>query len=395
MRFVVPAVLLAVSVVAASAQTTETYVFRDSFAPIEGAGNVLVPVSNAKGTIVTSGPDFLNGSFVTETISGSACGSPPTIRAWSFPVTAGLRYDNVAPTVVTGSYSISMLMRFNPMDTGYARLIDFSNSTLDTGIYKLRDGVSFYPVGTFAAGSFVENQDLFITITRDGTSKLVSLYINGTPSGTYVDTGDLYAPSATALYFLLDNTTGSAAIQETDAGVIAYLQLRSTPMAPEEVTANLTTICKAVSCGDGVRSGNEECDDGNRVSGDGCSSFCTIERTGSGCANGPAAATFDSIFCRLDALIARVQAEAGLGTFQAKSVKSLQQAKARAQAAQTATKVKKARKALQQAAKAISGYARRLGSLGARKKLDATVRADFQHAGDPIAADLQTLRGQL
>jgi cysteine-rich repeat protein len=380
----------------ASAQTTETYVFRDSFAPIEGAGNVLVPVSNAQGTIVTSGPDFLNGSFITETISGSACASPPTIRAWSFPVTAGLRYDNAAPTVVTGSYSISMLMRFNPMDTGYARLIDFSNSTLDTGIYKLGDGVSFYPVGTFAAGSFVENQDLFITITRDGASKLVSLYIDGVPSGVYVDAGNLYAPSAaTALYFLMDNTTGSAAIQETDAGVISYLQLRSTPMAPEEVTANLSTICKAVSCGDGVRAGSEECDDGNRVSGDGCSALCTIERTESGCANGPAAATFDSILCRLDALIARVKAEGGLGSFQSKSVKSLQQAMVSTQAAQTATKAKKARKSLQQAAKAITTYAHRLGSLTARKKLDATLRTDFQHAGDPIKADLVTLRSQL
>ena len=67
----------------------------------------------------------------------------------------GLRHANTAPTVVTGSYSISMLMRFNPMDTGYARLIDFSNSTQDTGIYKLGNGVSFFPVGTFAAGSFV------------------------------------------------------------------------------------------------------------------------------------------------------------------------------------------------------------------------------------------------
>jgi len=286
-----------------------------------------------------------------------------------------------------------MLMRFNPMDGGYARLIDFSNSTLDTGIYKLGDGVSFYPVGTFAAGSFVENQDVFITITRDGTSKLVSLYINGVPSGTYVDTGDLYAPSATVLYFLLDNTTGSAAIQETDAGVIAYLQLRSTPMTPEEVTASLSAICTVVSCGDGVVGGTEACDDGNTTSGDGCSAVCTIEQAA--CANGPAAATYDSILCRLDALLTRAKAETRLGAFQAKSVKSLQQAKLRTQSAQTASKAKKARKALQQAAKAIATYAHRLGSLTARKKLDATLRTEFQHAADPIKADLTTLRSQL
>ena len=82
----------------ASAQVSETYPFRDSFDPLEGAGNVLVPVSNATGTIVTSGADFRNGAFVTESISSSACAAAPTVRAWSFPEMAGLRHDNGAPT---------------------------------------------------------------------------------------------------------------------------------------------------------------------------------------------------------------------------------------------------------------------------------------------------------
>jgi hypothetical protein len=129
----------------AGAAVTQTYVFRDDFQALEGGGNALVPVSNATASIVTSGPDFLNGAFVDETISASACATQPTIRAWSFPTTAGLRYDNTSPQIVTGSYSISMLMRYNPMDSGYARLIDFSNSTLDTGIYKVNAGVSFFP----------------------------------------------------------------------------------------------------------------------------------------------------------------------------------------------------------------------------------------------------------
>jgi len=261
----------------AEAQVTETYLFRDSFTALEGGGNVLVPVSNATATIVTTGPDFLNGAFVTETISASACASTPTIRAWSFPVSGGLRHDNTSPTVVTGSYSISMLMRYNPMDGGYARLIDFSNSTQDTGIYKLSNGVRFYPVGFFAAGSFVQDQDLFVTITRDAATQLVSLYINGAASGTYVDTGNLYAPSATVVYFLMDNTTGPAAIGETDPGVIAYLQVRDTPMTPAEVVASLQVICDAVSCGDGIVAGGETCDDGGTTPGDGCSESCAVE----------------------------------------------------------------------------------------------------------------------
>ena len=214
----------------AEAAVTETYVFHDSFAPNEGAGNVLVPVYNGTGTILTAGDTgFVDGAFVTETISASACASTPTIRAWSFPERSGLRHPNTTPTVVTGSYSISMLMRYDPMDGGYGRLIDFSNSTQDVGIYKLSNGVSFFPVGFFAAGSFVSGQDVFVTITRDAATQLVSLFINGAPSGTYSDTGNIYAPLATAIYFLMDNTTGSAPINETDPGTIAYLQVSDVP----------------------------------------------------------------------------------------------------------------------------------------------------------------------
>ena len=54
------------------------------------------------------------------------------------------------------------------------------------------------------------------------------------------------------MYFLMDNTTGNAAIYETDPGVIAYLQVRDTPMTPAEVVASLSAICDAVSCGDGM-----------------------------------------------------------------------------------------------------------------------------------------------
>ena len=362
------------------AQVTETYLFRDSFAPNEGAGNVLVPVSNDTGTILTGGPGFVNGQFATETISASACASTPTIRAWSFPVSGGLRYDNAAPTIVTGSYSISMLMRYDPMDSGYARLIDFSNSTEDTGIYKLGDGVSFYPVGTFASGSFVSGQDVFVTITRDAATQLVSLYINGVPSGTYADTGDLYAPSASTVYFLMDNTTGPAAISETDPGVIAYLQVRDTPMTPAEVTASLSAICDTVASTTTTMQAP------------------TTTTLPGGCEGVPDGPTFASITCRIDALSARVSAESGLGKFQPKLAHSLDIAKSRSETAQGLCgggNLKKTRKRLQQTAKALTQYAHRLAGRPARKKLDDTLRMDFLQAGEAIVPDVKTLRSQV
>ena len=402
-------VLLLASCARPAAAVTETYLFRDSFAPEEGAGNVLVPVSNATGTIVSSGPDFINGSFVTESISAAACASTPSVRAWSFLDKSGLYYPNATPTVVTGSYTISMLMRYDPMDSGYARLIDFSNSTLDTGIYKLSNEVSFYPVGTFAAGSFVQGQDVFVTITRDAGTQLVSLYINGVPSGTYTDTTNLYAPSATVVYFLMDNTTGPANISETDPGTIAYLQIRDVPITAEEVTASLATICQVVSESTTTTTQpptttlpptTTTTHPPTTTTTQPRTTTTTTTLPPQGCAGTPQGATFASILCRLDALAARVQGASGLGSFQSKLAKSLDTARSRTEDAQSlcdagAKNAKKTKKRLQEAGKAVSQYVHRLAGLPARNKLDGTLRTEFLQAGQAIEPDLSSLRAHV
>lgn len=47
------------------------------------------------------------------------------------------------------------------------------------------------------------------------------------------------------------------------------------------VVSGLRSVCTLItvnpSCGNNVRNPNEECDDGNRVSGDGCTSNCFVE----------------------------------------------------------------------------------------------------------------------
>ncbi|MEI8255056.1 MAG: MYXO-CTERM sorting domain-containing protein [Deltaproteobacteria bacterium] len=263
---------------------TETYTFRDTLAPREG-GSSLVPVYNGgpSPAILTEGSTgFVPGSFVTEMISVGACASQPTVRAWSFPARGGFRHPNMAPVVASGSYTISMLVRFHPLTGGYARLIDFSDSTLDTGIYVLGGGVSFYPVGTFAAGSFSDGLDTFVTLTRDATTSLVILYINGLPSGTYTDTTNLYAPATGALYFFMDNTTGSAPIGEANAGVVAFLQISDAPISSTQVVASLGEICVTVRCGDGVLSPGEGCDSGTATGTATCDAMCRI-RSGNAC----------------------------------------------------------------------------------------------------------------
>ena len=215
-----------------------TYLFRDTLAPLEGAGNTLVATYN-------NGP-FVNGSFVDTTIDASVCPGTPTVRGWAFPQYGGLQTPNNSPAVVGGSYTISMIVKFNPMRPGYSRLIDFSNSTLDTGIYELNGGLSLYPVGTFAPGSFVNDHYSFVTFTRDAATNVVSVFVGTTPAGTYTDTGGLYVPLAQNVIFLMDNTTGSAAISESSPGIITYIKLIDTPVTAAEIAALQTQACSTV-----------------------------------------------------------------------------------------------------------------------------------------------------
>src|SRR5207249_6141959 len=47
-------------------------------------------------------------------------------------------------------------------------------------------------------------------------------------------------------------------------------------------SANTTTTTLPATCGNGKVDPGEECDDGNRVDGDGCDSNCTVTRCGNG-----------------------------------------------------------------------------------------------------------------
>jgi MYXO-CTERM domain-containing protein len=271
LSFAVGAFTLALAPKATAA--TDTYTFRDKLQSAEGGanGNTLVPTFN-NGALI-------NGSYVDVQISASACANTPTVRGYSFPAFGGLKSLNIAPVVASESYTISMIVKFSPLRGGYTRLIDFSNSTLDDGIYVLNNGVSFYPVGTFAPNSFVDDQFSVMTITRNAATSEVALFIGLTPAGTYVDVDKRYVPSAGNLHFFMDNTTGSASVSESSPGVVTFLRVSDQPTTPLGLQASIDQACTAVACGNNVLEASEGCDDGNNVDGDGCSKTCKVENS--------------------------------------------------------------------------------------------------------------------
>jgi cysteine-rich repeat protein len=51
------------------------------------------------------------------------------------------------------------------------------------------------------------------------------------------------------------------------------------------VNGELTTVAESPTCGNSIQEGTEQCDDGNQLSGDGCSASCVIEFCGDGSVN--------------------------------------------------------------------------------------------------------------
>ena len=113
---------------------------------------------------------------------------------------------------------------------------------------------------------------------------------------------------------------------------------------------------------------------------------------------GPRAATFDSIICRLERLVATVEGAQDLGRLAhgldaaaTKSLAKAREAKTRADGGDA----KKAKKSLKKAAQRLRTFIHKLKSLSARKVIPSATRMALDDAAEPIAADMKTLLGML
>ena len=108
--------------------------------------------------------------------------------------------------------------------------------------------------------------------------------------------------------------------------------------------------------------------------------------------------TFDSLDCRLGALLDRIDGESGLGAFGPKLVRALSRARNDLDAASgmcASAQLKSARRRLKTASREMIQYAHHLKNPAARKKLPAALRNALLAAGDPIERDLGILKSRL
>ncbi len=106
--------------------------------------------------------------------------------------------------------------------------------------------------------------------------------------------------------------------------------------------------------------------------------------------------SFASIDCRLALLLMDVNGASGLGTYQAKLAANVIKARSRATDGGTLCRqsnVKKTKKRLQQAEKAMNQFVHRLNGSAAKRKLDPMLRPTFVAAGTQLENDVKTFRG--
>lgn len=106
---------------------------------------------------------------------------------YQFDIGQGLTLTDAVPG---GTYSIEL--RFTPTNTeGYRRILDFLNGTSDSGLYILNGAADFYPIGYGPDVVFQNNKPVDVTITRNGKTKAVVVYVNGVQQLSFDDSSDL------------------------------------------------------------------------------------------------------------------------------------------------------------------------------------------------------------
>lgn len=183
------------------------------------------------------------GSYTTQSIvtsSGTCSGGAQQVFA--FNSGGGLSYPN--SSFITGTYTINVFFEFNALGS-FQRIIDFSNSTNDDGMYTNGNNLYFASYGDVATPTLTANTYYLITLVRDDVTKLMDVYINGNAVATgYNDAADLYKPttSTTPIVFFRDDNGATTSCESGD-GTVKYISLKASTSTALEVAATWTGIC--------------------------------------------------------------------------------------------------------------------------------------------------------
>jgi len=209
------------------AQSTITYDFQDTLAAQNNAGPKLKKLGS--------------GGFKTDTIN---CANQVR-RVYHFDKNMGLQFDNdLANNWFQKSYTIELYFKMEEMNS-WKRVVDYKNRISDWGCYVFFGKLNFYNIATSDTIPFSAGKYQYYTVTRDSTTKLVSIYSSGSSRIRFVDTGDqAIVGQANVLNFFQDDL---AVQNEASAGDIALLRLTNIALDSTAVKNRYENLCATLT----------------------------------------------------------------------------------------------------------------------------------------------------
>ncbi len=172
---------------------------------------------------------------LTDAYAGPALtslGGTLSSSGYTFGVNQGLSLSGVFSS--GADYSIAINSRFD-ITTGWTKMVDYSNLTLDAGYYNYFTQTNLYPSLYGPSGAYADNTMAFTVLTRNATSGLFTVYVNGVFHGSVAD-GPGYADftGGIAHFFVDDYPTSQL---EASAGFVDYLAIYDRELSAGEVGA--------------------------------------------------------------------------------------------------------------------------------------------------------------
>jgi hypothetical protein len=184
------------------------------------------------------------------TLDSSCCGAPPLVNlgansfaeevvggtsrtVLTFPLSSGVSLP--AGVIPSDSYSIAAQFRLEEI-TGFRRLVDFSTSTSDRGVYNLNGQLNFYPIATGSTfpAPIEANNYAHVVLTRDPAGQVTG-YVDGTEEISFIDSsGDAVFPPGTDVRFFKDDAVVGG---EESAGAVARIRVYDGALTAAEVAA--------------------------------------------------------------------------------------------------------------------------------------------------------------
>ncbi len=190
---------------------------------------------------IGGGPDLkqnCTGTYSTDSLKLIGISRP----VYNFALNCGLVFYDTNNFISNGTYSIETYVALDDAGGGLRKIIDFKNLTTENGFYDNANKVIFKSPDTTSGEFFDDKVWTFVTLTRNGTTKLTTIYANGQYVSSFKDTKNNLAvyDANKKLTFFEDDTTNQQ--QDASSGKVALINIYNYELDSVTATANFITL---------------------------------------------------------------------------------------------------------------------------------------------------------